>query len=63
MNADIESLIQASRDGDLERVKQIIESGVDVNALRNNGNTALTFSFAFGDHLDLVPYLIPWAPT
>ena len=41
MSAAIEDLIEASRDGDLARVKQHIESGVDVNARGNHGNTAL----------------------
>ena len=58
MDSDIESLIEASSNGDLERVRQIIEGGVDVNAQGAHGNTALVSSFAFGDHLELVRYLI-----
>ena len=58
MSKDIEGLIDASRKGDLEKVRLIIESGVDVNAQGAHGNTALVSSFAFGDHLDLVRYLI-----
>ena len=58
MSNEIENLIAESRKGDLEKVRQIIESGVDVNAQGAHGNTALVSSFAFGDHLELVRYLI-----
>ena len=58
MNEETKSLIEASRNGDLKAVRALIDSGVDVNSRGDHGNTALVFSFAFGDHLDLVRYLI-----
>ncbi len=58
MSVDVEDLIKASREGDWDAVRQIIDSGVDVNAQGSHGNTALVSSFAFGDHFELVRYLI-----
>lgn len=52
-----EQLWEASRQGELERVTQIIDSGVDVNSKTEYGSTALFYACDRG-HKDLVKYLL-----
>jgi len=41
-------LMYAARDGNLEKVKQLLKRGADVNLQDNNGRTALRYATAFG---------------
>lgn len=52
-----EGLWDAARRGELEKVKQTVESGVDVNAVTNYGASALSFAADRG-HLEVVQYLL-----
>ena len=51
-----EELIKACEDGDLEKVKSIVEKGTDIN-LEYNDWTPLTKASEKG-HLNLVQYLV-----
>ncbi|HBJ35850.1 MAG TPA: hypothetical protein DDZ51_14100 [Planctomycetaceae bacterium] len=55
--AAAEILWEAARRGDLGKVKQAIESGVDVNEKTNYGASALSFAADRG-HLEVVQYLL-----
>ena len=52
-----ENLWEASREGNLEKVTQIIESGVDVNSKTEYGSTALFYACDRG-HKELVKFLL-----
>lgn len=52
-----ETLWEAARRGDLEKVKQAVESGVDVDAVTNYNASALSFAADRG-HLEVVQYLL-----
>lgn len=52
-----EGLWDAARRGELEKVKQAVESGVDVNSVTNYGASALSFAADRG-HLEVVQYLL-----
>ena len=41
---DVNDLIQASVNGDIEKVKKILEDGADINATDEDGNTALSMA-------------------
>ena len=53
-----QDLIQASEDGNNERVKELIKMGANVNYQDNDGNTALHFAAAANDNIDTVNTLI-----
>ncbi len=55
--AQANDLIDAAKEGDLETVQSLIEQGADVNAIDNNGNTALMWASARG-HTETVGFLI-----
>ncbi|HMO13690.1 MAG TPA: ankyrin repeat domain-containing protein [Pirellulaceae bacterium] len=50
-------LWRSARAGDLEKVRRILDSGVDVDAKSNYGATALAFAAEQG-HLELVKFLV-----
>lgn len=50
-------LINAAYDGDLVRVKELIEAGADVESIGNNNVTALHMAAQQG-HVDIVKYLL-----
>ena len=50
-------IFQASKKGDLARVKELVESGADVNVKNRDGETALMIA-TFKKHLDIVKYLV-----
>ena len=52
-----EAIIEASKAGDLKRVKDLIAAGADVNLQDKNGITALIWANVLG-HLDVVKILI-----
>lgn len=54
---DEESLCLAAKQGRLDRVKYLIEYGVNVNARDDNGYTPL-HAAAYGGYLDVIKYLI-----
>ena len=47
----------AASDGDLARVRQLLQEGVDVNAQDDNGYSPLHGAVSY-DHLELVKYLL-----
>ena len=47
----------AASDGDLSRVKQFLQEGVDINAQDENGYSALHAAVSY-DHLELVKFLL-----
>lgn len=53
----IDNFFQATADGDLYRVKNIIEAGTDVN-LRNEDNYSVLMHAAASGYLDIVTYLV-----
>jgi len=50
------SLVQAAKNGDLEKVKELIANGADVN-MDNGGGSPLMVA-AFNSHLEVVEYLL-----
>ena len=57
-NDGLTALMSASRYGNLEIVKLLVESGADINNAKDNiGNTALTYASYFG-RLEVVIYLV-----
>lgn len=52
-----ESLWEAARQGDLEKVQQAVESGVNVDAVTHYGASALSFAADRG-HLEVIRYLL-----
>jgi rhodanese-related sulfurtransferase len=50
-------LMCACRLGELPMVKELVQLGVDVNALNSDGNNALWFA-CFNDNLDTIDYLV-----
>lgn len=57
MPLEVEQLLQASAEGDLEHVELLISKGVDVNSSNVKGWTALTVA-AYNQNLEVVKYLI-----
>ena len=56
--ADInDELIRSAKDGDIEKVKQLIVQGADVNAKDVSGKTALLWAAWYG-HTEVVKLLI-----
>ena len=53
----VAALMTAAQTGDLDAVKQLIESGVDVNSKTRYSATALSFAAEKG-HLEIVKYLV-----
>jgi hypothetical protein len=53
----VSDLMLASAEGNLERVKDLIAYGADVNATSNNGSTSLMYA-ARNNHLNIVQFLI-----
>lgn len=51
------SLIQAARSGDLTMVRQLLQSGTNLEACDGSGNTAL-WAACYGDHLTLMHELL-----
>lgn len=51
------SLHRAAQNGNLERVKLLVKSGIDPNSRNNNGDTALRFAAENG-HLEVIQYLV-----
>lgn len=49
-------LIQACRNGDLEKVKELVKNGVDVNVKNFKGKTALHRAARYG-YSEIVKYL------
>ena len=54
-----ELLVAAAQLGDLEEVEQILETGVDVDYVAENGCTALMMAVTYG-FPELVDYLLEW---
>ncbi|MCF6764536.1 ankyrin repeat domain-containing protein [Thiotrichales bacterium 19S3-7] len=52
----IDELLGAAKDGNLNAVKTLIASGININAANDDGITALWVA-AFSGHLDIVDYL------
>lgn len=52
-----DQLLEAARSGDLEQMKQIVDSGVDINSKTEYGSTALFFACDRG-HFEIVKYLL-----
>ena len=52
-----DQLLEAARSGNLERITQIVDSGVDINSKTEYGSTALFFACDRG-HLEVVKYLL-----
>lgn len=52
-----DQLLEAARSGELERITQIIDSGVDINSKTEYGSTALFFACDRG-HVEVVKYLL-----
>ena len=50
-------LVNAAKDGDLDKVKDLIAEGVDVDSKNKGGTTALMMAARF-DNLDIVEYLV-----
>ena len=50
-------MADACRDGDLEKVKELVELGLDINEVLDEGKTAICWSASHG-HLKLTKYLI-----
>lgn len=57
LRPDTQTLWDAARRGEVDKVKQAVEAGVDVNAKTNYGATALSFAADRGQ-LDVVEYLL-----
>ncbi len=51
------SLIKAARDGDLATIRQMLESGADLEICDGSGNTAL-WAACYGDHLTIMHELM-----
>ena len=51
------ALIDASKNGDLEKVKLLIENGADIEAKDNNGDTALILA-SYYRYLEVIQYLV-----
>ena len=51
------ALIDASKNGDLEKVKLLIENGADIEAKDNNGDTALILA-SYYRYLEIIQYLV-----
>jgi len=49
-------LLDACEDGDLEKVKQLLENGADVNAKDKDGLTALMYA-SYNGHKEVVELL------
>ena len=56
-SGDVDSLFKAAQDGDLERLRTLIEKGVDVNSKTRYSATALSFAAEKG-HLEMVRFLL-----
>ena len=52
-----EQLIAAASEGNFEKVKELVKQGADVNAVDEDGYTALMYTAGHGN-LDIVKYLI-----
>lgn len=50
-------LMCASRLGELPKVKELVQLGVDVNALNSDGNNALWLA-CFNDNIEIIDYLV-----
>jgi ankyrin repeat protein len=57
MKGGADDIFQASKKGDLARVKELVEAGADLNAKFRGGDTALVNASQSG-HLDIVKYLV-----
>ena len=55
--ADLQSLLEAVGDGDLEKVQKLIEGGIDPNTANDKGDTALILA-TDKDHFEIVKYLL-----
>lgn len=53
-----EELVMAAKEGDLEKVKRLVESGANVNEITTKGHTTPLFNAALYGHLDIVVYLV-----
>ncbi len=51
------ALIQATKEGNIEVVQELLNAGADINIRNYDGNNALWFA-CFGNHLDLVTLLL-----
>jgi len=49
--------IRAAKDGDLNKVQQLLKAGTDINTKDGNGATALTWAAKYG-HLEVVRLLL-----
>lgn len=50
------AVMKATRMGEIEIVKELIEAGADINLKNNDGNNALWFA-CFGNHYELITFL------
>jgi len=54
---NVEEFINTAREGNIEKIKESIANGVDVNLQNNEGITALRWASENG-HLEVVKYLV-----
>lgn len=57
MPLELNHLLEASAEGDIEKVKLLLDQGIDVNSANAQGWTALT-NAAYNQHLELVKFLV-----
>lgn len=57
IQTEVLSLIDAAKDDDIDKLQDLIELGVDVNAVDEHGKTAL-IEAAYNGHIDAVKLLI-----
>ena len=57
MPLELDHLLEASAEGDVEKVKLLLDQGIDVNSANAQGWTALT-NAAYNQHSELVKFLV-----
>ncbi len=55
--SDLPPLIEAARDGNLQKVKELVKSGVYVDVESENAETALMYA-AYNGHIQVVIFLV-----